>query len=85
MVLDEAVLTRIRRILAEQHHLDRLKSHALRPRQSLLLTGPPGCGKTLTASAISGAVGRSEKKQVQLPQTGRSIRWVKLCRNHKGL
>jgi SpoVK/Ycf46/Vps4 family AAA+-type ATPase len=54
LVLDEAVLTRIRRILAEQHHLDRLKSHALRPRQSLLLTGPPGCGKTLTASAIAG-------------------------------
>lgn len=54
LVLDEAVLTRIRRILSEQHHLDRLKSHALRPRQSLLLTGPPGCGKTLTASAIAG-------------------------------
>jgi SpoVK/Ycf46/Vps4 family AAA+-type ATPase len=54
LVLDEAVLARIRRILSEQHHLDRLKSHALRPRQSLLLTGPPGCGKTLTASAIAG-------------------------------
>jgi|ERR1022692_369447 SpoVK/Ycf46/Vps4 family AAA+-type ATPase len=54
LVLDEAVLARIHRILSEQHHLDRLKSHALRPRQSLLLTGPPGCGKTLTASAIAG-------------------------------
>ena len=54
LVLDKAVLARIHRILAEQHHLDRLKSHALRPRQSLLLTGPPGCGKTLTASAIAG-------------------------------
>ena len=54
LVLDEAVLTRIRRILSEQYHLERLKSHALRPRQSLLLTGPPGCGKTLTASAIAG-------------------------------
>src|ERR1022692_1303364 len=56
LVLDEAVLARIHRILSEQHHLDRLKSHALRPRQSLLLTGPPGCGKTLTASPISGGM-----------------------------
>ena len=54
LILDDAVRTRIRRILTEQRNLDKLKSHGLRPRQALLLTGPPGCGKTLTASAIAG-------------------------------
>jgi SpoVK/Ycf46/Vps4 family AAA+-type ATPase len=54
LILDDAVAQHVRRVLTEQRHLERLKSHALRPRQTLLLTGPPGCGKTLTASAIAG-------------------------------
>ena len=54
LILDEAVAAHVRRVLTEQRHLERLKSHALRPRQTLLLTGPPGCGKTFTASAIAG-------------------------------
>jgi SpoVK/Ycf46/Vps4 family AAA+-type ATPase len=54
MILDDAALTHVQRVLNEQRHLDKLKSHGLRPRQTLLLTGPPGCGKTLTASAIAG-------------------------------
>jgi SpoVK/Ycf46/Vps4 family AAA+-type ATPase len=54
LILDDAVADHVRRVLTEQRHLDRLKSHGLRPRQTLLLTGPPGCGKTYTASAIAG-------------------------------
>jgi SpoVK/Ycf46/Vps4 family AAA+-type ATPase len=54
LILDEAVAAHVRRVLTEQRHLERLKSHGLRPRQTLLLTGPPGCGKTFTASAIAG-------------------------------
>lgn len=54
LILDNAVMAHVRRVLTEQRHLDRLKSHGLRPRQTLLLTGPPGCGKTFTASAIAG-------------------------------
>ena len=54
LILDEAAATHVCRVLHEQRHLDKLKSHGLRPRQTLLLTGPPGCGKTLTASAIAG-------------------------------
>ena len=57
LILDEAAGTHVRRVLHEQRHLDKLKSHGLRPRQTLLLTGPPGCGKTLTASAIAGELG----------------------------
>ncbi len=54
LILDDAVAAHVGRVLTEQRHLDRLKSHSLRPRQTLLLTGPPGCGKTFTASAIAG-------------------------------
>ena len=57
LILDDAAGTHIRRVLNEQRQLEKLKSHNLRPRQTLLLTGPPGCGKTLTASAIAGELG----------------------------
>ena len=57
LILDDAAGTHIRRVLNEQRQLEKLKSHGLRPRQTLLLTGPPGCGKTLTASAIAGELG----------------------------
>lgn len=57
LILDDAASAHIRRVLSEQRQLDKLKSHGLRPRQTLLLTGPPGCGKTLTASAIAGELG----------------------------
>jgi SpoVK/Ycf46/Vps4 family AAA+-type ATPase len=38
---------RIERILQEQRNLNRLKEYNLRPRQRLLFTCPPGCGKTM--------------------------------------
>jgi len=54
LILDDAAAVHVRRVLNEQRNLEKLKSHGLRPRQTLLLTGPPGCGKTLTASAVAG-------------------------------
>src|ERR1017187_6365982 len=53
LILFPPLKERISRILEEQRHLSRLKEHGLHPRQRLLFTGPPGCGKTMTASALA--------------------------------
>ena len=59
LVLNPALRDRIDRILKEQQNLSRLKERGLRPRQRLLFTGPPGCGKTATASALASELGLS--------------------------
>lgn len=53
LVLEDSLRDRINRILQEQKNLSRLKERNLRPRQRLLFTGPPGCGKTITAAVLA--------------------------------
>jgi len=54
MVLPKALEDRLERVLLEQRQQERLRSHGLRPRRKLLLVGPPGAGKTMTAAALAG-------------------------------
>ena len=54
MVLTVGLKERIGRILLEQRQQARLRARGLAPRRKLLLVGPPGSGKTMTAAALAG-------------------------------
>lgn len=54
MVLPKERRARLQRILLEQSQNRKLRSFNLAPRRKLLLIGPPGSGKTMTASVIAG-------------------------------
>ena len=54
MVLDPELEQRLRRVIFEYRQVDRLHSHGLSPRRKLLLVGPTGCGKSMTAAALAG-------------------------------
>ena len=54
MVLTPELEERLRRVLSEQRQQERLRAHGLSPRRKLLLVGPPGSGKTMTAAALAG-------------------------------
>ncbi|HMV47792.1 MAG TPA: ATP-binding protein [Blastocatellia bacterium] len=56
MTLDERLANSLKRILNEQRHFDRLRSHGLSPRRKLLFTGPPGTGKTMSAAVLASAL-----------------------------
>ncbi len=57
LVLSPVLESRLSRVVKEQQQFGRLREHGLRPRQRLMLLGPPGCGKTITAHALAHELG----------------------------
>ena len=57
MILWAGLAEQIERVIREQRHAGRIAEHGLSPRRKLLLVGPPGTGKTMTASVLAGELG----------------------------
>jgi SpoVK/Ycf46/Vps4 family AAA+-type ATPase len=57
MVLAPETKRRLKRLVTEHTRVQKLRAHGLAPRKKLLLVGPPGSGKTLTASVLAGELG----------------------------
>jgi AAA+ superfamily predicted ATPase len=54
MVLPHALKGRLDRVITEQRQQEALRGRGLSPRRKLLLVGPPGSGKTMSAAALAG-------------------------------
>lgn len=53
LIVSEEILGRINRILREYYQQEKLQKHGLGNRRKLLLAGPPGTGKTMTAAILA--------------------------------
>lgn len=53
LVLPEELKARIERVITEHRQREKLRSHGLTNRRKILLEGPPGTGKTMTACVLA--------------------------------
>ncbi len=77
-ILDEAAERLLQRLIAEHRESGKLRSAGLSPTRSLLISGPPGVGKTMTATYLAARLGlpllRAEPSTIVTSLLGESAR-----------